>query len=145
MARIGKWTTVAMDDSATTARVITTDVISIDGLPLTYDELEASGFAQDHNYLAGQADAQITLEMKFTTTALVGTHTVFAGIVGSNTAGTFTVALGNNAAATGGDPEFEGEFICTSYTVNPAKDGLQTCTAALRVGPNAGIPAWGTV
>lgn len=145
MGRIGKWVTVAMDDSVPTVRLITADVMSIDGLPLTYDELEQSGYSQDHNYLAGQADSQITLEMKFTTTALTGTHTVFSGIVGSNTAGTLTVALGNNAAPTGGDPEFEGEFICISYAVNPAKDGLITSTAVLRVGPDAAIPAWGTV
>lgn len=136
-----------MDDNTGTpaARNISADVISIDGLPLTYDELEASGFTQNHNYLAGQADAQISLEMKFTTTATTGTHTVFAPILGSNTARTFTVQLGNNAAATGGDPEFEGEFIVTAYTVNPVKDGLQTCTAVLRIGPDASIPAWGTV
>ncbi len=145
MGRIGKWTTVAMDDSGATARLITADVMSIDGLPLTYDEVEQSGYSQDHNYLAGQADAQISLEMKFTTTALTGTHTVFSGIVGSNTAGTLTVALGDNQAPTSGDPEYEGEFICTGYQVVPAKDGLITATATLRVGPDAAIPAWGTV
>jgi hypothetical protein len=145
MARIGKWTKVLMDDSGGTPRDISADVISIDGLPLAYDEIEASGFTQDHNYLAGQADAQISLEMKFTTTALTGTHTVFSGIVGSNTARTLTVQPGNNAAPTSGDPEFEGEFIVTQYTVTPAKDGMQTSTAALRIGPNATIPAWGTV
>ncbi len=145
MARIGKWTKVFMDDGVPTARDISADVISIDGLPLTYDELEASGYTQDHNYLAGQADSQITVEMNFTTTALTGTHTVFSALVGSNTAGTFTVQLGDNTAATSGDPEFEGEFIVSSYNVTPPKDGIMACTATLRIGPDAVIPAWGTV
>lgn len=145
MARIGKWVKIYMDDSGGTAREITTNVTEIDGLPLTYDEIEASGYGQDHNYLAGQADAQITLTMKFTDTATTGTHTVFSGIAGSNSAGTLTVQLGDNATATSGDPEFEGEFIVTGYTINPPRDGMQTSTAILRVGPGAAIPAWGTV
>jgi len=122
--------------------------MTIDGLPLTYDELESSGYTQDHNYMAGQADSTITLGMKFTTTASTGTHTVFSGIDGLNTGFTLTVQLGNNTTPTTGDPEFEGEMVCTNYTILPPLSGLQTSTAVLK--PSGGattpaVPAWGTV
>lgn len=143
--RIGKWTKVLIDDSGGTPRDITTDVTNIDGLPLTYDEVEVSGYTQDKNYLAGQGDSQITLEMLFTTTATTGTHTVFSGLVGGNTGRTLTVQYGNNAAVTTGDPEFEGEFIVIGYTPVSNKAGAQGSQAVLRVAADAALPSWGTV
>lgn len=148
MPRIGKFCTVNMDDSGGTPRDITVNVIAVDGLPVSYDEYESSGYSQDHNYMAGQADSTVTLTMKFTTTASTGTHTVFNGIKGVNTGLTFTFAIGNNAAPTTGDPEFEGEMVCTSYVVNPPKDNIVTSTAVLRPAGGAttpAVPAWGTV
>jgi len=146
MARIGKWTTVNIDDSTPTARDLTNDITEIDGLPTTYDEIEASGFGQDHGYVVGQGDSGFTITGKLTTTALTGTHTVLSGIVGDmSQTYTVTVAYGNNAAPTTGDPEFEGEFYCSSYAPGTAKDGLQTFTAKFVVAQGQALPAWGTV
>jgi hypothetical protein len=143
--RIGKFTKIYIDDSGGDAREITNDVSDIPGLPLTYDEVEVSGYGQDKQYLAGQGDVQISIEMQFTTTANTGTHTVFSGIVGDNTGHTLTVQIGANAAPTTGDPEFEGEFLVTSYEVKPARAGSVTATAQLRIADGESLPAWGSV
>jgi len=144
--RAGKYVKVILDDNTATpaARDISADVIEIDGLPLTYDELDSSGYGQDKRYILGQGDSSVTLTCKFTTTANTGTHTVGSAIVGQYaTPKTLTVQLGNNAAPTTADPEFEGEFYCSEYTVNPPKDGIQTCT--IKLVPASTLPAWGTV
>jgi hypothetical protein len=147
--RIGKWTKVYFDDIAgPTAREITNDVTDIPGLPLTYAEYEAGGYGQDMQYLLGRGDSQITINMLFTTTASTGTHTVFAAhmlAANRNTGGTLTVQIGDNAAPTTGNPEFEGEFVVSGYTVTPQLNGTVTAVATLRVKQGQSLPAWGTV
>jgi len=142
--RIGKFTTVSVDDSGNTARDITNDVTSLGGVPLTYEEIEVGGYGQDKYYLAGRADNSITLEGFFNPTATTGSHTVLSGIDGSNTARTVTIGYGSNATPTGGDPEFEGEFICTEYTVTPDLNGAMMFSAKFMPGSST-LPAWGTV
>ena len=138
--RIGKWTKVLFDTQDIS---ILTQEIS--GLPKTYDEVEVSGFTQDKNYLAGQGDADITLTMLFTTTATTGSHTIFAAKAGNNTGYVLTVQMGNNVAATGGDPEYEGTVLVTDYQVLTTRSGAQMCTAKLRPFADNAIPTWGTV
>jgi hypothetical protein len=146
--RIGKWTKVYFDAAGSTAQEITTSVTNIPQLPLTFQEIEAGGYGEEMNYLGGRGDSQITIEMLFTTTASVGTHTVFAAYMTSanrNVAGTLTVQIGDNAAPTTGSPEFEGEFIVQSYVVVPELNGAVRATATLRVAVGQALPAWGTV
>lgn len=145
MPRIGKFTKVLVDDSGATARDISTDVTAISS-SLIYDEVEIGGFTEDKRYLASRADASLTIEGRVNTTALTGSHTVLSGIVGPNggTTVTVTIQYGNNAAATSGDPEFEGEYFCSSYEVTPELDGAQTFTAKFVPGATT-LPAWGTV
>ncbi len=142
--RIGKFVTISVDDSGATAREITSDVTSIGGVPLTYDEVEVGGYGQDKFYLAARADTTLTIEGLMNPTATTGSHTVLSGIVGSNTPGTVTIAYGSNAAPTTGDPEWEGEYICTEYTTTPDLNGAITFSATLRPGTSTS-PAWGTV
>lgn len=143
--RIGKWVKVFIDNSVGAAQEITNDVVNIPGLPLNYTEVEVSGYGQDKNYLAGQGDAPIEIDMLFTTTATVGTHTIFKDLVGTNFAVTLDVRYGNNAVATTGDPKFLGEFIVTKYDVTAAKDGAMTSKASLRVAEGNALPSWTTV
>lgn len=138
--RIGKFTKVLFD-----SQDISILVQELTGLPKVYTEVEVSGFTQDMNYLSGQGDTDITLTMLCTTTATTGSHTIFAPKNGNNTGYTLTVQVGNNATPTTGDPEFEGTFTVTSYIVNPAKAGAQTCAAKLRPLADNALPAWGTV
>jgi hypothetical protein len=145
MPRIGKFTKVLVDDSGATARDISTDVTSMSS-NLTYQEVEIGGFTEDMRYLAGRGDASYTLTGRVNTTALTGSHTVLKDIVGPNGGTTITVTIqyGNNAVPVSGDPEFEGEFFCTSYEVTPELDGAQTFTANFKPGSTT-LPAWGTV
>ena len=144
MGRIGKHVAVIVDDSGGTPRTLTGQITSISGIELTYDEVEKGGYGEDKSYLAARADAPITLEGLFNDTADTGTHTVFSGVVGTNTAVTVTIQLGDNATPTTGDPEWEGEYICTSYVVAPDLNGVMMCTAVFQVATST-LPAWGTV
>jgi hypothetical protein len=145
MPRIGKFTNVLVDDNGGTARDISTDVTSISS-SLIYDEVEIGGFTEDKRYLAARADASMTIEGRVNTTATTGSHTVLSNIVGPNGGTTITVTIqyGNNAAATGGDPEFEGEYFLSSYEVTPELDGAQLFNAKFVPGSTT-LPAWGTV
>lgn len=144
MCQIGKYTKVYYDNSGGTPQDLSAHVMEASGIPLTYDEVECSGFGQDKGYLNGQADSTVTMTLKFNSTT-VGLFLASAtGSIGSNTARTLTFQYGNNAAATTGDPEIEGEFICTQATPQADKAGLQSIAVQLR--PNGGTaPAWGTV
>ena len=143
--RVGKWVSVNIDDSGGTARDISNDVTAINGLPLTYNPVEVGGYQQNMMYLIGRGDSEITLTVLANPTATTGAHTVLSGIVGGNTARTVTIAVGNNAAPTTGDPEIEGEMICSTYTVTPDLNGPTTAEVTLKVASGQTLPAWGTV
>lgn len=143
--RIGKHVIVIIDDSGGTARTITNDVTAINGMPLTYGKIEVGGYGQDMSYLVGRGDSEITLDCLFNPTATTGSHTVLSGIVGGNTARTMTIQIGNNATPTAGDPEWEGEVLCHTYTVTPDLNGAVTCQAVLVPASGNTLPAWGTV
>jgi len=142
--RIGKFTTVSVDDSGGTARDITNDVDSIDGLGATYDEVEQGGFSQDKFYRPARGDAPLTIEGFSNPTATTGAHIVLSGIAGVQSATfTVTVAVGANLAPTTGDPEWEGEFYCTEYKATPDLNGMFKFSAKL-VPASSTLPAWGT-
>jgi hypothetical protein len=137
--RIGKFSKILFD-----TQDISILVQEISGLPRTFDEIEVSGFNQDKNYLSGQGDTDITLTMLFTTTATTGSHTIFAAKVGNNTGYALSVTLGNNVAATTGDPQFTGTVLVTDYQVLITRSGAQMCTTKLRPMADNAIPVWGT-
>ena len=148
MARPGKWMKIYIDDQGGTPRDITGDVTDVGELPITYAEVEASGYGEDESFVLGQGKFEATLTVNVTTTALVGTHTVFAPhILAANigTEATLTIQWGNKAVPTSGDPELEGEVIISSYSVTPDKAGLQTGTIKLAVPKGQALPVWGTV
>jgi hypothetical protein len=143
--RIGKFVTVSIDDSGGTARAVTNDITSVGGIETTYDEGEVGGYSQDKFYLALRADAPLTIEGLFNPTATTGSHTVLNSIVGVNTSTfTVTIAIGDNAAPTTGDPEWEGEYRCMSYTPTFDLNAPATFTATLMPASST-LPAWGTV
>jgi hypothetical protein len=88
--------------------------------------------------------APVTLRGYLTTTSNIGTHPVLNGLLSGGQTTTLTVQVGNNAAPTGGDPEFSGDFIVASYTPAISNGGAVTFTATLK--PATGTaPSWGTV
>ncbi len=144
MPRIGKHTAVTLDDVGGTPRILTGQITSIGPPGVTYDEVEAGGYSHDKWYLAARGDAPISLEGKFNDTALTGSHTVLNGLNGTNTAATLTVQFGGNAVPATGVPEFEGEYIVTSYMVTSDLNGLMTFSATLAVATST-LPTWGTM
>lgn len=138
MARPGKWQKILWETND-----ITADVADIGTIGVVYDELEASGYGEDKHYEVGQGDAPLEFEVYVTTTATVGIHTIFAAACADHTIGTVTIQLGNNAAPTTGDPEFEGEYRAFSYQPGSTRDGLQT--AKIKLLPSGTLPTWGTV
>jgi len=145
--RIGKFLTISVDDSGGTPRAITNDVTAINGIQLVYDEAEIGGYSQDKFYASLRADAPLEINGLFSDTASTGSHTVFSGIVGKNVSPasvTVTIAIGENAAPVSTNPEWEGEYRCTAYTVEFPLDGQATFSATLKPGTST-LPAWGTV
>lgn len=140
-----RYITVLLDDSGGTPRDITSSISSIGDIGIAYDQADVTAINDSvMQYLAGRGDADIQFSGPFNNTATTGAHAVFTGLNGANTAATLTVQFGIRAAATNGDPEFEGEFVVTSYLVGGDMNSL-TWSASLKPAFGAAAPAWGTV
>ena len=139
-----RWITIDLDDSAGAVKDITTGVLDISGVGLTYEESDVTGYSDGvKNFTLGHPSSEIDLTCTVDNTAAVGAYTVCAGIVGdqgANSPFTLTVQFGIRATPAGGDPEFEGEYYCSSLVMN----GDGTFTARLVPG-SATAPAFGTV
>lgn len=136
---------VLLDDSGGTPRDITSSISSIGDIGLNYDQADVTAINDSvMQYLAGRGDSDVNFSGPFNNTATTGAHTVFTGLNGANTAATLTVQVGIRAAATSGDPEFEGEYVVTSYLISGDMSNL-TWSAALKPAFGASAPAWGTV
>jgi len=137
-----RWIRVSVDDSGGTPRDISASVTSVGTVGLTHDETDVTAYSDGvHNFTLGQPSAPIDITGVLNNTASTGAHVVFSGLVGVETATfTVTVQIGIKAAPTTGDPEFEGEYVCSAYNVS----GDGTFTARMVPG-SATVPAWGTV
>lgn len=146
-----RYITVTVDDSAGTPRNITCSINNIGGIGLTYDQSDVTTICNSvKQYLTGYGDATIDLSGPFNNTAAAaapaesGAHAVLPALLAAGSAATVTIAIGIRAAPTGGDPEFEGEFVCTSYTLSGSASDL-TWSAQFKPAFGAAAPAWGTV
>lgn len=135
---------VYVDDSTPSAQDISASVSSISGVGLTYEEQDVTAYSDGVvNFVLGHPLSEVEITGPFNNTATTGAHVVFTDIVGLNPASdtyTLTVQIGIKAAPTSGDPEFEGEYYCSSYVING--DGSFT---ARMVPASSTAPAWGTV
>lgn len=137
---------VLVDDSTGTARTLSS-VSNVTGVGLTHNETDVTAYSDGVvNVTLGHPRSEIEISGPLDNTATTGPHIVFTGIVGlENNAGTLftstvTIQIGIRAAPATGNPEFEGEFVCSAYNVNG--DGTYT---ARMVPATATAPAWGTV
>lgn len=145
MSQRGKHTIIKFDNNAGTLTDISNEVTEGANIPLNYDELEASGYGRDKEYLKGQGDTEVTLKVKFNaTTTPIFTHAT-TGTLTQDTARTLEIQYGNQAAPTTGDPKVSGEFICTGIGIENAKDGVRMMNVKLRVPVGQALPVWGTV
>ena len=147
-----KWTNFIVDDSGGTIRSIPVD--SINGVGLTYDEVELTAF-QDaiKGALPAHPDCVITITGPFDTSAaaasptLSGSHTVLSGINGGTTPLTLDVQVGIRHTWEAGEPQFgitssaANGFLCTAYQVDV---NAGKYSAKFRVYPGSVAPAWGT-
>ena len=133
---------IFVDDENPTARDISASVSSIDGFGLTYETQDVTGYSDGWtNVTLGHPSGDVTLTGPVSNTADVGSHDVFSAIVGLMTqTTTLTVQIGIRTAAVGGEPEWEGEYYCSAYTV----DGDANYSATL-VPADGTVGAWGTV
>ena len=148
-----KWVNFNVDDSAGTLRTIPVD--SINGVGLTYDEMELTAF-QDaiKGVLPAHPDCTITITGPFDTTSaqsagtLSGSHTILSAIVGvATTPLALDVQIGIRHAWESGEPTFgitgsaANGFLCTDYQadVNTGK-----YSAKFRVYPGSTAPTWST-
>ena len=141
----GRYVKILLDDSGGTARDISASVNTIGGIGLTNEQVDVTSLSDSvMQYLAGRGDSAIEIGGPFNNTATTGAHTVLSGLVGGNTAATLTVQIGIRATATTGDPEWEGEYVVTAYTVDVGANDV-TWSASLKPAFGTSTPAWGTV
>lgn len=144
MAKLsGQYLVVYIDDSGDSPRDVSSDVKSID-IPDEYGEIDATGFSDGAvNSISGMPSFNVEITGMFNPGATTGLYTVLNGIKGGG-AKTLTVQIGQGAAPTTGDPEFEGEFWLQKMNVSATPQGETGITASLRPSGST-APAWGTV
>lgn len=139
----GENITIMIDDSGGSPQNVSTDVESID-IPDEYDEVDMTGFTDGaHNSTAGLPAFPVEITGMFNPAAN-SLYQVLKGIKGVKSGHTLTVQVGQGAAPTTGDPEFEGEFWCQKMNLSAQPGGKIGVTASMRV-YGATAPAWGTV
>ncbi len=133
---------VIVDNSTAATKDISAFVSSVSGVGLTYAEQDVTAYSDGIiNFTLGHPSSELEITGPFSNLAATGSHTVLNAIAGQQSATiTVTVNIGIRADPTGGDPQFEGEYYCSSYMVNG--DGTYT---ARFVPASATAPAWGTV
>lgn len=155
---VSKWVRFVTGDNAGTLREVPVD--SINGVGLTYDEVELTAF-QDaiKGVLSGHPDCVVEITGPFDTSAAVaaagsgaapalsGSHTVLNPLAGGNTPRSLGVYIGDRAYWATGAPVFgisssaTSGFICTAYTVDTSAGKY---SARFRLFPGSSLPAWGT-
>lgn len=135
---------VSFDDTGGTARDISASVSNISGVGLENQTDDVTAYSDGvRNFTLGHPTSEIDITGPLNNTASTGGHTVFSAINNapySQDSYTLTVQIGIRAVPTNGDPEWEGEYLLSSYMVN----GDGTYTAHV-VPATATAPAWGTV
>lgn len=133
---------VSIEDNTPTVRDISASVSSITGVGLTYQEQDVHGYSDGIiNFTLGHPSSEIEISGPIDNTADIGAHIVFAAIEGDQTTPhELVVDFGIRAAPATGDPEFKGDYYCSSYIIN----GDGTYTARLVPAGITVLPQWTT-
>jgi len=115
MAKVSaKGAVIALDDSAGTARTISTDVESYE-IQYAVDPIEVTGMNEgSHNFIPGQLVVGVTLNLYWNAAATTGAWTVVRGIIGSSTSKTLTNTPGAGGVALGCEYKCDGVSITGS-------------------------------
>ncbi len=140
----GKHTVIKVDDNGGSLTDLSEHIVEFSGLPQTYDEIEDSGYGQDHSTLKGQGDSTVTIKFKFNDTVhAIVTHPT-TGAINSDTARTIQAEYGENAAPTTGDLKISGEYNLVSAEIETAKGDQRLLNTTWRLQGGV-MPAYGTV
>ena len=133
---------VYADDAGTSARDMSASVSSVTGAGATYAENDITGYSDGViNYTMGHPSMPIELSGPLDNTADVGSYVVHRGRIGyETTTSTLTIQIGIRAAPTNDCPEFEGEYLCSSFVI----DGDGNYTSRWVPGSST-APAWGVM
>ncbi len=136
-----KHITIDIDDYANAIKDISASVTGVN-IPITHDEADVTGYSDGVvNVSIGQPNQPLTISGVYDSTLLTGGHTVLSRIVGSvEDSVTITIQIGIRTAPTGGDPEYEGLFYCTSLVYDGSLNFVATFMPA-----SGTAPAWTTV
>lgn len=144
--KISRGINVIVDDSATSPQDLSTDLVpdSLSGIGEIYEPAEMTGESTtQRHHLPNHSTAEFSMQFYMNDTATTGAFTVIKGIVGG-VAGTVTIRFGSSGATpTSGDPEFEGEAVCTSMAVG-INNGALVFDCSFLPGDTTGM-VWGTV
>lgn len=138
----GQYISVTIDDSVDAPQDVSSDVNSID-IPDEFGQLDGTGFGDGSvNSFAGMPDFPVEGVGDFNTDAN-SLYNVLKGIKGKG-AKTLTVAVGDGAAPTTGDPEFEGEFWCYKMNFAATPQGKVVINFGFKVSGSV-APLWALV
>lgn len=143
--QIGKFTNVKFDTSADALTDISDYVQEFSGpFPGEYDQLEESGFTEDHSTIFGQGNSNITMKVLYNAT----THAMFTHPTTGLNATRFTarnlqLEYGINAAPTSGDLTINGSYRGFA-NIETAKDGILMIAVSLSLAGGS-MPTLGTL
>ena len=135
---------VFLDNSAGAAKDISASVSDVSGVGLDFNTQDVTAYSDGVvNFTLGHPSSEIDISGPFNNVATTGGHVVFSAISHapySQASYTLTVQIGIRKVPESTDPEWEGEYLVTSYIVNG--DGTY---AAHLVPATSAVPAWGTM
>lgn len=119
------------DDSGGTPRDLSGDLVpgSCQGGGLKFDQADMTGQSNTvKNYLADQAESEISAQFHLNDTATTGAFTVLKGMLGA--VGTLLLEWGSaGAAPTTGDPTWGGEYVLVDCSIQPTGNrAILNCT-----------------
>jgi len=133
---------VYLDDLTPAAQNVSASVSNVSGTGLAYAEKDVTGYSDGViNFVLGHPSSIIELAGPLDNTASVGSWVIHRARIGYETSTTtLTVQVGIRADPTNGCPEFEGEYLCSSFVI----DGDANYTSRWVPGSET-APAWGVM
>jgi hypothetical protein len=127
------------------SQAITCSISSISGIGESYEEADVTTLCDAiMTAIHGRKTVNLDASGPFNTTATTGAHNVVQPLNGDPDGATLTIAIGDNAAPTGGDPEFEVTNMGVFSYIVEASGGTPTASWTWRPLPGAAA-SWGTV
>lgn len=127
------------------SQAVTCSIDNISGIGETYEEVDVTTLCNAlMEAIPGRKSVSIDASGPFNTTATTGAHNVVRPLNGDKDGATLTIAIGDMAAPTTGDPEFEITSMGVFNYIAAGPGGAVTAAWAWRPLPGAAA-AWGTV